>query len=171
MLGEPVPRWNNAGVNLLTKVGQTLGKQKWFSEAGKRMVPLDLAMQERTGGRVSLLRMIGMPSLVLTVTGRKSGKLRSVPLLYVPYGEDFLVIGSNWGQATHPSWSANLLAHPDASVRVKSREIPVRGRLVTGEERERVWREVITTAWPAYETYAQRAGERKIRVFALHPSE
>ncbi|GAB3289965.1 nitroreductase family deazaflavin-dependent oxidoreductase [Parasphingorhabdus pacifica] len=155
----------------LSRFAQSLGKQEWFAKVGMKLAPVDLAVQERTGGRVSLLRMAGLPYLVLTTTGRRSGRPRSVPLLYVPHGADYLVVGSNWGQQHHPSWSANLLAHPDASVREREREVAVRGRLVTGEERERLWRDVITKTWPAYDNYAERAGDRELRVFALRPSE
>lgn len=155
-------------MNSLSKVAQSLGKQEWFAKIGKKVMPIDLAMQERTNGRVSLLRMVGMPYLVLTATGRKSGKSRTVPLLYVPHGDDFIVVGSNWGEQHHPGWSANLLANPDASVRANgSGEFPVRARLVTGEEREDLWRGVITQAWPAYDNYAERAAGRELRVFVL----
>ena len=156
-------------MNPLSKVAQSLGKQKWFAEVGKKLVPVDLAVQKRTGGRVSLLRMAGMPYLVLTATGRRSGRPRSVPLLYVPHGEEFVVVGSNWGQQHHPAWSANLLAHPDAEVQARGRQIAVRARLVTGAERDRLWRDLITPTWPAYDVYAERAGDREIRVFVLSP--
>ncbi|GAA2792355.1 nitroreductase family deazaflavin-dependent oxidoreductase [Saccharopolyspora taberi] len=154
-------------MNPLSKLAQSLGKQEWFASVGKKLVPADLAVQERTGGRVSLLRMVGLPYLVLTATGRRSGRPRSVPLLYAPHGEDFVVVGSNWGQKNHPAWSANLLAHPEAEVQARGRRTSVRARLVTGAERDRLWREVITPTWPAYDSYAARAGDREIRVFVL----
>lgn len=153
----------------MSKVARKLGRQPWFAALGKRMVPLDLAMQQRTGGRVSLAKLAGQSSLVLSTTGRRSGKVRQVPLQYVPHGEEFVLIGSNWGGEKHPGWSANLLANPEASVRVDTREIPVRARLITGAERERLWRDVITAAWPAYDDYAARAPHRELRVFVLSP--
>lgn len=153
----------------MIKVAQHLGRQQWFASVGKKLVPADLAVQRRTGGRVSLARLGGLTSLVLTSTGRKSGLPRSVPLMYVPHGAEHIVIGSNWGQSTHPDWSANLLAHPEAEVDLVSRRVPVRARLVTGEERDRLWREVIIPTWPAYDDYARRAGDRELRVFVLTP--
>ncbi|MFR9731622.1 nitroreductase/quinone reductase family protein [Saccharopolyspora sp. MS10] len=156
-------------MSVLIKVAQRLGRQRWFAAVGKRVVPVDLAVQRRTGGRISLARLAGLNSMVLTTTGRRSGLPRSVPLLYVHDGADFVVIGSNWGQAAHPGWSANLLAHPEAEADLVSRRVPVRARLVTGAERERLWRDVITPVWPAYDDYAARAGGRRLRVFVLSP--
>jgi deazaflavin-dependent oxidoreductase (nitroreductase family) len=146
-----------------------MGKRQWFADLGKKLVPFDLAVQRTTQGRVSLLRLFGLPWLVLTAIGRKSGQPRSVPLLYVPHGNEYVVVGSNWGEKHHPAWSANLLAHPEAEVQARGRTIPVLAREVTGEEREELWREVITKTWPAYDTYAERARGRELRVFALSP--
>ncbi|EQD84870.1 deazaflavin-dependent oxidoreductase (nitroreductase family) [Saccharopolyspora erythraea NRRL 2338] len=158
-------------MNPLSKLAKSLGKRQWFADMGKKLVPADLAVQKRTGGRISLLRAAGLPYLVLTATGRRSGQPRSVPLLYAPHGDEFVVVGSNWGQRHHPAWSANLLADPEATVQARGREIRVRARLVTGDERERLWRGVITDTWPAYDEYARRAGDRDIRVFVLSRTE
>lgn len=155
--------------NPMTRVARHLGRQRWFSDIGKRIVPLDLALQRRTGGRLSLLKLAGMPSMLLITTGRRTGRTRETPLLYVPHGREYVVIGSNWGGPRHPAWSANLLAQPEAVVRIGTREVPVRARLVEGAEREQLWREVITPAWPAYDDYAARAGQRRLRVFVLSP--
>jgi deazaflavin-dependent oxidoreductase (nitroreductase family) len=79
------------------------------------------------------------------------------------------VIASNWGQAHHPGWSANLLAHPDATVTLRGRTVAVRARLVAGPERERL-RGRLLEIWPAYATYEQRAAERQLRTFRLEPA-
>jgi deazaflavin-dependent oxidoreductase (nitroreductase family) len=143
---------------------QKLGHQGWFARMGRALVPLDKGVAKLTKGRVVALGLV--PSLELTTIGRKSGRERTQPLVYIPDGDDIILIGSNWGRATHPNWSANLLAHPVARVRVKGRERSMTARLVTGEERERLWRMALQT-WPAYATYAGRAGGRRIRVFRL----
>lgn len=135
---------------------------------GKLLVPLDRALQQRTAGRVGLLRLIGMRSLLLTTTGRKTGQPRTVPLLYVADGSDFVVAGSNWGGGSHPGWSANLLAHPHAQVCVDGRRIPVRAELATGQQRKRLW-QLLVREWPTYRDYQRSAGERQIRVFRLVP--
>lgn len=110
-----------------------------------------------------------IPSLVITTIGRRSGKPRSNPLLYVPDGDAYVVIGSNWGQTQQPAWSLNLLAEPTAEVDVRGRRIPVRAVLATGAERDRLW-QLLVTEWPAYRAYVERAGDREIRVFRLEPT-
>ncbi|MBM0240505.1 nitroreductase family deazaflavin-dependent oxidoreductase [Micromonospora sp. ATA32] len=119
-----------------------------------------------TRGRVVALGLI--PSLVITTVGRRSGQPRSNPLLYVPDGDAYVVIGSNWGQAHQPGWAMNLLSQLVAEVDVKGRRIPVRAEVATGAERERLW-QLLVTEWPAYRTYVQRAGGREIRIFRLVP--
>lgn len=153
----------------MTNLAQSLGRQSWFSSIGKKVVPLDLAVQRRTDGRISLLKLAGMPSMLLITTGRRTGATRETPLLYVPHGTQFLVVGSNWGGPNHPGWSANLLANPEATVRAGGRDVPVRARLVEGAERDELWRGPITENWPAYDEYARRAGDRRLRVFVLSP--
>lgn len=110
-----------------------------------------------------------LPSLVITTTGRRSGKPRSNPLLYVPDGDAYVVIGSNWGQAHQPSWALNLLATPSAEIDIKGRRIPVRADPADGAERDRLW-QLLVTEWPAYQTYVQRSGGREIRIFRLVPA-
>jgi deazaflavin-dependent oxidoreductase (nitroreductase family) len=142
----------------------------WFSTIGRSVVPLDLALQRKTRGRVGLMRVLGVPHLLLTTTGRRTEQQRSVPLQYLPFGGEYVVVASNWGKAQHTAWSGNLLANPDAVVSENGRDIPVRARLLSGEERERAWQR-ITEQWPAYDDYAERAGNREIRLFALAPEE
>jgi deazaflavin-dependent oxidoreductase (nitroreductase family) len=122
-----------------------------------------------THGRITMLGMVGLPSLMLTTTGRRSGQPRCQPLLYTQDGDGYVVVATNWGFPAHPGWSANLLANPEAIVEVRGRRIPVRAALVKGSERERLWR-LVTPAWPAYETYAA-ATDRTIRVFRLVTQE
>ncbi|GGM56320.1 hypothetical protein GCM10012275_29260 [Longimycelium tulufanense] len=155
-------------MSLLMKLGQRLGQQEWLASVGRKLVPLDLVVQRRTRGRVSLLGLVGIPPVVLTTTGRRSGKPREVPLLPVKFRNGYLVTGSNWGQAHHPAWSENLLAHPDAEILLRGRRIPVRGRLLEGAERAEAWA-AITKVWPGYDTYDERSGDRQIRVFLLEP--
>lgn len=130
------------------------------------LVPADRLVGRLTKGRVVAFGLV--PSLVITTTGRRSGKPRSNPLLYVPDSDAYVVIGSNWGQQHQPSWALNLLAQPAAEVDVKGRRIPVRGELATGAERDRLW-QLLVTEWPAYRTYVERAGGRDIRIFRLVP--
>jgi len=150
-----------------TNVIRSLGHRRWFAAVGRAAVPVDGWLQRRTGGRLTVIGRSKLPSLLLTTTGRRSGQPRTVPLLYAPDGDSFVVTASNWGQQHHPAWSGNLLADPAATIAIGGREIPVRATLAEGAERERVW-SLVTGVWPAYDTYVARSG-RDIRVFVLHP--
>jgi deazaflavin-dependent oxidoreductase (nitroreductase family) len=156
-------------VGWYTNVIRSLGHHRWFATVGRAAVPIDRWLQRKTGGRVSVIGRSALPTLLLTTTGRKSGQPRTVPLIYAPDGDRFVVTASNWGQQTHPAWSANLLAEPRATVLLSDgREFPVRATLAEGAERDRVW-PLVTRVWPAYDTYVVRSG-RDIRVFVLTPS-
>jgi deazaflavin-dependent oxidoreductase (nitroreductase family) len=146
-----------------------LGRQKWFATTFKGIAPhIDRFLGRITGGRVFLLTGTGLPTLLLTTTGRKSGQQRTVPLLYARYQGALLVVGSNWGQPHAPAWALNLLANPEATVAVHGKSGPVRARVLEGQERELVWTTILTVSWPGYENYAERSG-RHIPIFALEP--
>jgi deazaflavin-dependent oxidoreductase (nitroreductase family) len=103
-----------------------------------------------------------------TTTGRRSGRPRTNPLTYARDGGDYVVVGSNYGKAHHPAWSANLIAEPRATIHIQGRELPVEAELVTDQdERQRLWT-LMTRVWPAYDAYARRSG-RQIRIFRLRP--
>lgn len=150
----------------LAALARRLGHRAWFGAVVRPLVPADRFLGRLTRGRVVALGIA--PSLVLTTTGRRTGRARSNPLLYVPDGDGYAVVGSNWGQSGPPAWSLNLLADPHATVAVRGRVIAVRARLITGPDRERLWR-LLVRQWPPYETYAKRVGERDIPLFLLEP--
>lgn len=151
-----------------TNLLRRLGHQQWFATVGRRLVPMDRVIQRATGGRLSAVGRHGLPSLLLTTTGRRTGQPRTVPLIYAARGGGYVVTASNWGQRHHPAWSANLLANPEATVDLGRRTVRVRARLVEGVERTELWH-LVTSMWPAYDTYADRSG-RTIRVFLLEPA-
>lgn len=161
------PNRQTGGVSVLGTLTRRLGHHAWFGATMRLLVPADRAVGRLTRGRVVALGLI--PSLVITTTGRRSGQPRSNPLLYVPDGDAYVVIGSNWGQQHQPGWAMNLLADPNAEVDVKGRRIAVRAEVATGAERERLWR-LLVTEWPAYRTYVERAGGREIQIFRLVPT-
>jgi deazaflavin-dependent oxidoreductase (nitroreductase family) len=109
----------------------------------------------------------GLTGLLLTTVGRKTGKERSVPLLYVGHEGKYYLTGSNWGQEHHPVWTLNLIANPDATLTVKGKKIPVTARLLEGQERTDMW-PVLTKTWPNFDVYTERSG-RELRVFELTP--
>ena len=144
-----------------------------FASVGKRVFPrFDLALQRVSRGRLSLTSAVGMPFLLLETTGRRTGQPRVTPLTYAARGADFLVIGSNWGQAQQPAWVLNLCAKPDAVVSLRGRRIPVTARTLEGAERAEVW-PLLLEVWPAYDDYVERVratSGREIMVFRLERS-
>ncbi|GAB2588010.1 hypothetical protein Aab01nite_49350 [Paractinoplanes abujensis] len=132
-------------------------------------MPLDRRLIRLTKGRFSVVGWgTAPPTLLLTTTGRKSGLPRERPVLYARDGDAFVVIGSNWGQDHHPSWSVNLLADPAATVTIAGETTPVRAVLVEGAERDRLW-PLLLRVWPAFRDYDARA-DRTLRVFRLEPA-
>lgn len=152
---------------MLGSLTRRVGHHRWFGAAARLLVPADRVVGRLTRGRVVALGLVS--SLIITTTGRRSGKPRSNPLIYVPDGDAYVVIGSNWGQTQQPGWALNLLAEPAAEVDVRGRRVPVRADVATGAERDRLWA-LLVTEWPAYRTYVQRAGGREIRIFRLVPT-
>ncbi|MFB6721135.1 nitroreductase/quinone reductase family protein [Kribbella sp. NPDC056345] len=155
-------------MNGLQRLIGKLGTTKAFAGIGRALVRVDERLLRSTNGRFGVGTSIGLRTLLLTTTGRRSGQLRQVPLLYVERDGAFVVIGSNWGGENHPAWSANLIAQPEANATVRGRTVPVHARLLTGDERQQMW-DAVAAYWPAYNTYATRAPNREIRVFRLEP--
>src|SRR4029453_9402138 len=89
----------------------------------------------------------GVPTLLLTTRGRKSGQLRRTALIYGRTGDPDGVVAPRGGDPRHPAWYLNLDADPDVHVQVKADEFDARARTATGEERARLWREMVRI-WP-----------------------
>jgi len=117
-----------------------------------------------SGGRIGG-RLMGMPVLLLTTRGRRTGRERTCALMVHPHGSAFVVIASKLGGPRDPAWWKNLEARPEAEVRVGSRRLPVRARRAEGAERAALWREVADTQ-PEYDAYAERTS-REIPVVVL----
>jgi deazaflavin-dependent oxidoreductase (nitroreductase family) len=152
------------------RVVRRVATSRGFRRVGPSIVPpLDRTLHRLTGGRVVVSRLL-VPSLVLTATGRTSGLPRQTPLACVPDDEGgWYVVGSNFGRENHPTWTANLLAEPAATVSYGSRITPVRADLLDADEKERVWPR-LTAVWPAFDDYVASSG-RDIRVFHLVPAD
>ena len=140
----------------------------WFTPL-KRVIPaVHLAVFRASNGRLSS-KLAGQKMLLLTTTGRRTGKCRTVPLLYVDDGEAMIVIGSNWGGTRDPLWVSNVIENPDVRVQVGSKKRRVTAHVATPDERPRLW-SLVTAQYPGYETYAQRlGGVREIPLVVLTP--
>ncbi|HEY0450822.1 MAG TPA: nitroreductase family deazaflavin-dependent oxidoreductase [Actinophytocola sp.] len=129
------------------------------------IIGLDRTLHKVSRGRLSLVGLAGLPSLRLVTTGRRSGLLRTNDLLYTPYGDRYVVIGSGWGRPNHPAWTLNLTANPHATVIVRGRSVPVVARRVGGPELADVWALAVRN-WPAY-VLERRLADREFRIFVL----
>jgi len=121
------------------------------------------ASQGRAGGRIQA------PVLLLTTTGRKTGRPRTTPLLYLDQESGWAVIGSYGGDPRHPQWWLNLKADPNAVVQIKSAKVPVRAKEAHGEERERLWQRFVAM-FPGYLRYERRT-KRRFPIPVLEPKE
>jgi deazaflavin-dependent oxidoreductase (nitroreductase family) len=110
----------------------------------------------------------GVPILLLTTTGRRSGEPRTTPLIFAPDGDDYLVIASQGGAPRHPNWYLNLLAEPRAEIQVKADKFVVTAHTASDQEKPRLWK-IAAGAWPNYDVYQTRT-ERPIPVVVLTPS-
>ena len=144
-----------------------LGAQPWLPRFAKAIVGTDKALRRLTRGRVDLLTFAGLPEILLQVPGRRSGVLRSTPLLCVPHGDGWLVAGSNWGAPEPPAWVSNLRAAEEPLVTYQGRTVAADARLLSGPEREEKWSVMLET-WPNYAKYAERTN-RELPVFWLTP--
>ncbi|UGY95096.1 nitroreductase family deazaflavin-dependent oxidoreductase [Streptomyces gobiensis] len=146
---------------------QRISSSRGFAKVAPYVVPaLDRALHKVTRGRKMLSTQL-LPGVVLTATGAKSGRSRRTPLACMPEKETgtWLLIGSNFGRPGHPAWTANLLKNPEAAISWRGEDIPVRARLLVGEERAAAW-DAVLRFWPPYGVYQARV-ERRIRLFRL----
>ena len=110
----------------------------------------------------------GIYVLLLTTTGRKTGRPRTHSLLYFPDGDNWIVMASNWGQKPVPAWYYNLQSQPRARVQVGRRTAQVVAQVADPAERARLWA-LALQVWPTYARYQQTAG-REVSVVILRPA-
>ncbi|MEU1981717.1 nitroreductase family deazaflavin-dependent oxidoreductase [Nocardia sp. NPDC019395] len=109
----------------------------------------------------------GVPTLLLTTTGRRSGAPRTCALIFGRDGDDYLVIASKGGAPAHPEWYLNLEDHPRAEIQVRAERVPVVARTASGDERSRLW-QIMAEQWPNYDVYRTRT-DRIIPLVVLSP--
>jgi deazaflavin-dependent oxidoreductase (nitroreductase family) len=149
--GSPITRW-------LTRLAMSLERflVRYF----------DFSLVTWAVTRAAKVRPV--PTALLTTTGRKSGRPSTMPMFYFPLGKAYYVIASKGGAPDHPDWFKNLATNPDALLCAGRREIAVRARIATGQERERLWK-AAAAAYPPYDDYQRRAKDRQIPVVVLEP--
>jgi deazaflavin-dependent oxidoreductase (nitroreductase family) len=116
-------------------------------------------------------RWRGLPTLLLTTRGRKTGKLRRTALIYGQDGERYLLVASNGGAPDHPSWYLNLAANPEVELQVGADIFPARARTASPEEKPGLWRAMVKI-FPTYSTYQSSAAKagRDIPLVIVEPA-
>ncbi len=161
----PDRQWGSR-TGLLGRTASAFAATQFGSLVVRKLTPLDRKLLQRTNARYTVLGPIGAPIILLTTMGRKSGQPRTSPLLYVHDGDTLYVVGSNFGQANHPAWTANLLALPEATVTIAGQQIPVHANVVDDAERKRQIFDRFIETTEAYAAYRNRT-TRELRIFAL----
>ena len=152
-------------MGLFTPLAVRIGSIPWLPRYVPQIMWVDKLLQRVTRGRLSLLGMAGLPDLMLTAIGRKSGVPRDTPLLCVPYGQDILVAGSNFGMDKEPMWVKNIEANPEVTAQFRRRTSAMVARRLEGDERAAAWTHMVDT-WPNFAKYEQRT-DRQIKLFQL----
>jgi deazaflavin-dependent oxidoreductase (nitroreductase family) len=130
---------------------------------------IDRPVHRLTRGRYTFASLIsGLPVVMLTTTGAKSGQQRTVPVLGLPSEDGIAIIASNFGQERHPGWYHNLRANPEAEVALDGSRRRVRAVEADEQRRERIWQAGLRI-YPGFGQYAERASHRRISVFVLEP--
>jgi deazaflavin-dependent oxidoreductase (nitroreductase family) len=123
---------------------------------------------ERSGGTQGItLRDTGLPVVIITNRGVRSGRLRKTPVMRVEHEGRYAAVASQGGAPTHPSWYYNFRAHPGVELQDGPHKQQMVAREVTGSERDQWWERAVA-AFPPYAEY-QRKTTRQIPVFVLEP--
>lgn len=126
-------------------------------------------LYERSGGTEgTTLRDTGLPVIIVTNRGWKTGAIRKTPLMRVADGENYVLVASRGGAPTHPFWYYNLKAEPNVEIRDETQVRAMRVReVVDADERQRLWA-IAVAAFPPYQSYQEKAG-RVIPLFVAEP--
>jgi F420H(2)-dependent quinone reductase len=130
-------------------------------------VAINTRLYRRTGGRLGN-KVKGAPVLLIDNVGRKSGKLRTSPVLYLEDGQDLVVVGSRAGSDAAPAWFLNVMANPGTTVQIGSERRSVVARQATPEEKQRLWPRLVAI-FPDFDVYQSRT-RREIPVAILSPA-
>ncbi len=114
-------------------------------------------------------RLGGDPICLVEMTGARSGRQRTIPLMYVPDGEDVLLVASQGGAPRHPVWYHNLVAHPQVTITEGGRRRAMTARQLAGEERAAAW-PICVEHYSPYAEYQTRT-QREIPVFRCEPDD
>jgi F420H(2)-dependent quinone reductase len=137
------------------------------ARAVNALTRLHVTLYRRSGGRIGR-KLAGAPVLLLEHVGRRSGRRRTTPLLYLDDGADLVIVASRGGSDAPPAWWLNLEATPRTTVQVGRERREVLARTASPEEKARLW-PCLVELYPDYRTYQERT-EREIPVVVLEPA-
>lgn len=109
----------------------------------------------------------GRSMVLLTTTGRKSGKHRTAPIQYMKDGDNIILVASNGGNVNHPAWWHNIGANPDVTVQIGKKKMRARAETADDEERARLW-PLLVEFYPGYQAYEEET-ERTVQVVIVRP--
>ena len=130
--------------------------------------PLNTWAYRVSGGRIGARFPGGAPICVLTTTGRKSGKARTVPLLYLADGDDIVVVASKGGMPSHPDWYHNICANPEVEIELGRNKARYNARTADADERAALWPRLVEI-YSSYDSYQART-DREIPVVICSPA-
>ncbi len=145
----------------------TSGEEKIGTLVVKLMSRINIWLFRASGGRLGSRFFGGAPVLLLTTVGRRSGKPRSAPLIYLEDGDNLVLVASKGGMSQHPVWYLNLVAHSDVEVQIGSEVRKLRARTASDEEKTKLWPR-LNAVYGHYDEYQART-DRKIPVVICEP--
>jgi deazaflavin-dependent oxidoreductase (nitroreductase family) len=146
-------------------------KKRYFTPTGRLLrfiTATHRLMYRASGGRLGT-KARGLPTLLLTTTGRRSGQQHTIPLPFLPDGEAMVVVASFAANPKHPAWYLNLVDDPKVTVQYRGATLGMRAETAVGGQREVLWQRIEREA-PWYVEYQQRT-DRQIPVVVLSPIE
>lgn len=138
-----------------------------YGPSPRSRVAEQVAAYEASDGREAAT-MQGLPIVVVTMRGARSGKVRKVPLMRVEHEGRYVLVASQGGSPRHPQWYFNVRAHPEVVLQDGARRTPMAARELDGAEREEWWARAVE-AFPPYAGYQERT-DRRIPVLLLEPT-
>ena len=166
------PMYRHDEANLLKRaIRRSAGWKPLSLFYARTLHHIDRLVYRLTRGRATFASWVaGLPIVMLTTTGRKSGRRCTLPLVALPEGDRLVVIASNYGQHNNPAWYHNLRANPRAGVLFDGVRRDMVARELDGEDRER-WYARGIEIYPGWTQYEKRASHRRIPVLELTPVE
>jgi deazaflavin-dependent oxidoreductase (nitroreductase family) len=146
----------------------TPAQERFGSIVVKLMSAANVWVFRLTGGRLGGTFLRGAPVCLVTATGRRTGRPRTVPLLYLRRGEELVIVASKGGMSHHPVWYHNMMANPRVEVEIGRTRRAMVVRRASDEEKARLWPELVKM-YPDYDDYQARTS-RNIPVLVLSPA-